>query len=284
MARNNIPLLISFIVGLILFDALQQEYYLTRFNLSNEEVRLAALIKWHFLRWLTWALFAIPIGLITWKKFLMEEVHSVRSKLFIILFNVVSIVLALSVISIVNIFQFGLDFTSKTFLELFEFYTFQKGLAFFMAYFILTLLIQSYKEKKELSEQAVEISNLKSQSEELVKSIEIKNAEPHLSIKTGIKKEAVPISQIVWIQADDYCVKVHTQNNAYTLRKSLKSLEKLLEPFKFIRVHRGALLNLHYVDQIKFDSSTIQLSDSSKLPLSKAGLKTLKREIGEFSI
>jgi DNA-binding LytR/AlgR family response regulator len=94
----------------------------------------------------------------------------------------------------------------------------------------------------------------------------------------------IPLNEVTWIEADDYCVKIHTERKAYSMRKSMKSLEEQLASYRFIRVHRGALLNLGYLDHVDFESSLIKLQDSSELPLSKSGAQVLRKALKENSI
>lgn len=131
----------------------------------------------------------------------------------------------------------------------------------------------------------MEIKNLTRKSTDLEKALdETSKEEPHLNIKTGYKVQPIPISDIVWIQSDDYCVKIHTQTQAYTLRKSMRLLEEQLSPYGFIRVHRVALLNLNYLHQINFDSSKIKLTNTEELPLSKTGAKMLKQKLEKAAL
>jgi len=51
-----------------------------------------------------------------------------------------------------------------------------------------------------------------------------------------------------WIEAEDNYVRLHLGKESHLLRETLKNLEAQLDPRKFIRVHRCAIVN---IDQIK---------------------------------
>jgi len=286
MAKQNSFLIVLFIVGLILFDAFQQQFYINTFNLTPEPALLSTLLRSQMVRWLMWGVIAIPFGWFVWRVLNNEISRNLRFYSLILTSAVIAVCISLFSISLISILSQEKEFTAVVLSEFFIFFSFQKGLTFFMAYVTTAILLNNYFQLSKVKEQAVEIVTLRKNSEELVKNIlpTDEKKEPYLNIKTGNKLSRIMLSQVVWIQADDYCVRVHTADRSYTLRKSLKALEAQLKPYRFTRIHRGALLNLHFVDQINFESSTIRLQNDSELPLSRSGLKTLKKQIKETSL
>jgi two-component system LytT family response regulator len=80
------------------------------------------------------------------------------------------------------------------------------------------------------------------------------------------------VSDIEWIQADDYYAAVHSQGRRYLVRESLSSLEKRLDRSQFIRVHRTVIVNLAQVREMICKAEGIPalvLRDGSQLPLSR---------------
>ena len=53
--------------------------------------------------------------------------------------------------------------------------------------------------------------------------------------------------EIVWIEAQDYCVTVHSTRGNHLVRASLASLEGRLAPETFVRTHRMAIVNVMHV-------------------------------------
>ena len=66
-----------------------------------------------------------------------------------------------------------------------------------------------------------------------------------LSIKQGDRTVVLRTEEIVWIEAQDYCVTVHSTRGNHLVRASLTSLEGRLAPETFVRTHRMAIVNLH---------------------------------------
>ncbi len=280
--------LLVFILFLIVFDAIQQKYYVETFGLipENEELSLGLLFKKHFIRWLIWGLLSLPGAILIWKK-LPKNHERLTTKIvlyiaIVILFNIIA---AIALISLYEIEDQQLSFSKALLFEFITFFVFQKGLTFLMASITLTMILYNRSRDQTIESQFVEITNLRTKSTDLEEALNISsNSNAYLNIKTGGKLQPISLSDIVWIESDDYCVKIHTENQAFTLRESMKSLEEKLAPHSFIRVHRAALLNLNYLHQINFDSATIKLSNTTELPLSKTGAKALKSKLQQVSL
>ena len=62
------------------------------------------------------------------------------------------------------------------------------------------------------------------------------------------------------------------------LRESMKQLEKMLDPNRFVRIHRSIVVRLDQVREIHRDGETeyfVVLADGQRLKMSKAGWKNL---------
>jgi two-component system, LytTR family, response regulator len=82
----------------------------------------------------------------------------------------------------------------------------------------------------------------------------------------------VPIEDIDWIEAQDYYVEVHTAGRGYLLRRSLKQLEERLDPRKFARVHRSAIVNVARIQSLRpvtHGERDLVLRDGTQLKLSR---------------
>lgn len=66
-------------------------------------------------------------------------------------------------------------------------------------------------------------------------------------VKRGRRTVVVPAGEIDWIEATDYYARVHTAGTSYLVRESLKSLAGTLDPARFVRAHRSALVNVERV-------------------------------------
>ncbi len=282
--KNATLLFIGFLVFIILYDALQQYYYLTNFEILGEgvELSLSELIYSHFFRWIIWSFSALPLAWFSWNIFSNEKPgasYSRRTKLAVI--TLLSWVTAIAILALVNILVNQGAFSLQLFFQNYLFFIVQKGITFLFAYSVLILTLYSNSKNIVIEAQWFEISSLKKDFDE--PNSEIKG-DPQVSIKIGNRVKLIPLAEVTWIESDDYCVKIHTEGKSYSLRKSLKSLEEQLAPYQFIRVHRGALLNLGYLDQVDFEQSVIKLQDASELPLSKTGAQVLRKVLKASSI
>jgi two-component system LytT family response regulator len=61
----------------------------------------------------------------------------------------------------------------------------------------------------------------------------------------------VPTADIEWIEGADYYAKLHVAGRAHLMRESLTSLEKRLDPSRFLRVHRSAIVNVARVRMVE---------------------------------
>lgn len=79
------------------------------------------------------------------------------------------------------------------------------------------------------------------------------------------------VSEIDWIQADDYYAMIHARGRRLLLRESLTSLEERLAPAQFVRVHRSAIVNIDRVKAVRtnFDGASLVLRDGTTVPVSR---------------
>ncbi|MEP1150247.1 MAG: LytTR family DNA-binding domain-containing protein [Balneola sp.] len=281
--RKTTIFLILFIFLIILFDAFQQQYYLRTYDIleNGASISFFELFSSHFIRWCIWGICSVPLALFSWKMFAQSNSEINTSQwLRIIGIGLVAWVLSIMLISTLSIVTSEEPFNRSNFLSFVEFFVAQKGISFLFAYSVLVLAIYNNAKSIVIDAQWMEIKELSTASQLNGKS----RLEPQVSIKIGNKMKLLPLTDVTWIESDDYCVKIHTEEKSYSLRKSLKSLEKQLASYQFIRVHRCALLNLEYLDQVDFESSLIKLQDASELPLSKSGAQVLRTALKASSI
>jgi two-component system, LytTR family, response regulator len=83
----------------------------------------------------------------------------------------------------------------------------------------------------------------------------------------------LPVDAITWLEAADNYVRVHTADTSYLLRETLKNIEASLDPERFVRVHRSAMVNLEMVARVEPWSRgeyAISLRDGTRLTSSRA--------------
>lgn len=91
----------------------------------------------------------------------------------------------------------------------------------------------------------------------------------------------VDVGEIEWIEADDYCVRIHQRDGeVHVLRRSLKWFGERLDPEQFLRVHRSALINRSYLREILHlaaDDHMAVLASGAQVPISRSGREALDR-------
>lgn len=277
MLNSRITIILGLsILSLIVFDALQQKFYVETFNLATEGVDFLYFIKSHSLRWFIWMIGSIPYLLFAHKLF-SKQLKDIPNKNLLHLTGsvILSLIAVLLVISLVSMLLFSDESSISILYEWVIFIFFQKTLSFSLASALLILMVYNSSTKQVISAQWLKINSLKEEA------ILISNTQENktISIKIGNRLKVILLSDIYWIESDDYCVKIHTKNKAYSLRKSLKYLEKELVDFDFVRVHRKALLNLTFLDHIDFGFGLVKLSDNTEVPLSKSGAHLLRKVV-----
>ncbi len=94
----------------------------------------------------------------------------------------------------------------------------------------------------------------------------------------------VGTDEIDWIEAANYCAKLHTRNRVFIIRESLKALETQLDPTQFFRVSRSAIVNLDRVQEIQpfaRGSQMVILKDDTRITMSRSRREALERLLGQ---
>ncbi|MBV1924684.1 MAG: LytTR family transcriptional regulator [Flavobacteriaceae bacterium] len=179
-----------------------------------------------------------------------------------------------------QIFQNGVDF-SFTLLsnEYIPFYLFQKAPIYILGYSAIAIILHFYITNEQLQIEVQHLSELKDNNLNLYNQLksEVNDKATILNIKIGNKRKIIPVEEIFWIEADDYCVKVHLNNSkTYTMRSSLKALEAKL-PIHFLRVHRKAIVNMKTAKELTSAKSPfLILKNDHKIQVSKSNFNRVK--------
>jgi two-component system, LytTR family, response regulator len=102
-----------------------------------------------------------------------------------------------------------------------------------------------------------------------------KPAEPleRIVIRDGGRTVFVPLSDIDWIEAADYYVQLHVGAKSYLHREPMRDLEARLDPRRFVRIHRSAIVAIDRVAELRpsaHGDHCVRLRDGTDLKLSRA--------------
>ncbi|MGA9673194.1 MAG: LytTR family DNA-binding domain-containing protein [Terracidiphilus sp.] len=99
-----------------------------------------------------------------------------------------------------------------------------------------------------------------------------------LVVPNGTKDSFVNVDDIEWIEAADYYSCLHVGSKNLMLRQTIKELANTLNPRKFVRVHRSAIVNIDHVREILREGRNegwVLLSNGHRLKMSKVGWQCL---------
>jgi two-component system, LytTR family, response regulator len=69
----------------------------------------------------------------------------------------------------------------------------------------------------------------------------------------------IPVAEVDWIKAEDNYIRIHSGPSSYLDRETLSELCGRLDPRKFFRVHRSALINVDRIKEIMIINGEYEL-------------------------
>lgn len=100
--------------------------------------------------------------------------------------------------------------------------------------------------------------------------------QPYLSripVQRDGRTRIVDAEQVIWIESHDYYARIHTAERSFLVRKSLNAFESRLDPRRFLRVHRQALVNLRHVIEVEHrmrGALSLRLSNGARCAVSRS--------------
>lgn len=140
------------------------------------------------------------------------------------------------------------------------------------------------KARTRIQEQSM--AQVQRQLDALVASLPSKAPKPYLqkiAIKSSSKIYFVPVADLLWIEASDQYVYVHTATAKHLLRASLNQLEQQLDPAAFYRSHRSSIVSIEAIQSLapyfKGDYM-ITLSNGTDVKLARTRVAALRERLG----
>jgi two-component system LytT family response regulator len=103
--------------------------------------------------------------------------------------------------------------------------------------------------------------------------VERSEAAERIAIRDGTRTVFVALSEIDWIEAADYYVQLHVGARSYLHREPMRDLEARLDPRRFMRIHRSAIVALDRISELRpsaHGDHCVRLRDGTELRLSRA--------------
>jgi two-component system LytT family response regulator len=102
-------------------------------------------------------------------------------------------------------------------------------------------------------------------------------------VKTGNKIRIIPVHEVVFLEADDDFVKIHTEHGVYLKNRTMGHFEAILDNRQFVRVHRSYLVQVSQITRIdpyQKETFTAVLRSGAKIPVSRTGYTRLREVLG----
>jgi two-component system LytT family response regulator len=104
-----------------------------------------------------------------------------------------------------------------------------------------------------------------------------------LALKNDGRISFLRVTEIDWIEAADYCVRVHAGGRFHLLRESMRELEARLDPRQFFRIHRSAIVNISRIRELQpyfHGEFVLVMHDGARLKLSRGRREQLTTLLG----
>jgi two-component system LytT family response regulator len=97
-------------------------------------------------------------------------------------------------------------------------------------------------------------------------------------VRDGTRVHVIDVDDLDFVQAQDDYVCFHAAGKEYLKEQPLSELESVLDPARFVRIHRSFILNIERIARVEpltRDSRIVILKDGRRLPISRSGYQRL---------
>ncbi|HEX6106944.1 MAG TPA: LytTR family DNA-binding domain-containing protein [Gemmatimonadales bacterium] len=104
-----------------------------------------------------------------------------------------------------------------------------------------------------------------------------------IPVTTRGETRVVPVSQIEYITASGPYARLHAGSRRYVIRESMQVLEDSLDPARFMRIHRSAIVRMDLVESLRRGTGgeyLVQLRTGVRLRVSRSRREAVERRMG----
>jgi len=88
--------------------------------------------------------------------------------------------------------------------------------------------------------------------QDLLRELRARRGYPsRLVVRSGAQVAFVTTAEVEWIEADGNYARIHARGRDYLLRDTMKALEARLDPDRFVRIHRSAIVNVERISTVE---------------------------------
>ena len=136
--------------------------------------------------------------------------------------------------------------------------------------------ITKWKEKKSTSTEKA--------TQDLLETASLSPSQSQrIVVKNGSKIKIIPAHDVLYLEAADDYVKIHTPEGYFLKNKTMTHFEQSLDGEQFVRTHRSYIVNVQQITRIdpyEKDSHVAILRSGAKVPVSRSGYGKLKEVLG----
>ena len=102
-------------------------------------------------------------------------------------------------------------------------------------------------------------------------------------VKSGSKIKIIPVHDVLYLEAADDYVKIHTKEGYFLKNKTMSHFEQVLDPQQFVRSHRSYIVNVQQITRIdpyEKDNHVAVLKAGTQIPVSRSGYIKLREVLG----
>jgi len=104
-----------------------------------------------------------------------------------------------------------------------------------------------------------------------------------IAVQMRGKMRVVPVAKLEYVTADGPYAELHVGAHRYVIRESMQHLEEKLDPERFLRIHRSAIVRLDLVDALLRSEGSeyqVQLKGGVRLRVGRSRREALERRLG----
>lgn len=98
-------------------------------------------------------------------------------------------------------------------------------------------------------------------------------------VETGNTAHRIAYSDILYIEALDKKLSIHTHRQVIIVRMSISALEQTLAGTEFVRCHRSYLINTHFLESADFTGMMLTMTNGDEVPVSRSCKDALRLKL-----
>lgn len=121
------------------------------------------------------------------------------------------------------------------------------------------------------------------ETKEKIQNVLLPEQTQRVVVKEQGEIKIIPLERILFLEAADDYVKVHTKEKYYLKYQTMARFEQQLPAQQFVRIHRSHIVNVSFINKIELlekEQYTVLLNNGQNLPVSKTGYAKLKTFLG----